>query len=115
MLQYLMGIFSKIVNKLKVYQKMFDSTKKPTTGPNTLEELLKQFDLPKQEKTSLEVISDYTIKMSMFLFELDYLKNQPAALFRGTQKWVDANGNLYFDWVPVVLRPEVPYCCYYKN
>ena len=48
-------------------------------GPNNLDELLKQFDHPKKEKTEQDVIRDYKIKEAMFALEVDMLKMDPLS------------------------------------
>ena len=85
------------------------------TGPNTLAELITQFDQPPKEKTKEDIIRDYTIKETMASLELSYLKEDPSIFFTGNQKWFDGEGNKYFDFVPCALRPEVLYCSYGKN
>lgn len=85
------------------------------TGPNTLDELLTQFDLPKKEKTPEENARHLCIQIAMYQWELDYLKDQPSQEYRGLQKWEDVDGNKFFDWVPCVIRPDVVYCNHGKN
>ena len=94
---------------------IFKESPKPTMGPNTLEELVKQFDLPPKEKTAADVVRDYQAKETMTHLELSYLKDDPSLYYRGGQMWYDNDGNKYFDFVPCVLRPEVLYCAYGKN
>lgn len=85
------------------------------SGPNTLSELLEQFDLPPKVKTQEDNIRDYQVKETMAALEVDMLKMDPAQAFRGFQQWYDNSGNKFFDWVPCVVRPEVVYCSYGKN
>jgi len=110
MLQYIMDIYNKIIQALKGSKVVVY-----TTGPNTLDELLVQFDQPAKEKTQEDIIRDYTIKETMASLELSYLKEDPSIFFTGNQKWFDHEGNKCFDFVPCALRPEVLYCSYGKN
>jgi hypothetical protein len=79
------------------------------------EDILKQFDEPKKQKTKEEIVQDYTIKQMMAHYELEYLREQPANLFTGNQSFYDNVGNKFFDFVPCSVRPEVLYCSYGKN
>jgi hypothetical protein len=87
----------------------------PKTGPNTLEELLTQFDNPKKEKTNEDIISDYTILQTIQNLEVEMLRKEPVRIYKGSQRWKDSEGNLYFDWIPCAVRPEVIYCSYGKS
>ena len=84
-------------------------------GPNTLDELLKQFSIPPKEKTDAEIIRDYQIKETMAALELDMLRMDPTMTFRGNQRFKDEHGNIFFDFVPCAVRPEVIYCCNGKS
>jgi len=84
------------------------------TGPNTLEELLKQFDQPPKEKSEDDIIRDFLIRDNMAALEVDMLKMDPPIKFNGTQIWYEGDVKC-FDFVPCVVRPEVPYCSYGKN
>ena len=111
MLQYIMEFFSKIITSL-----LIKSAKTVVhTGPNTMDELLKQFDEPPKQKTPEDIVRDYQVKETMAALEVDMLKMDPSLFYRGTQMWFDGDGNKYFDFVPCVLRPEVLYCAYGKN
>jgi len=106
-------LFSKVVSfilSLFVYTQ-------PTyaAGPNTLAELLVQFDQPPKEKTASEIIRDFQIKETMAALEVDMLKMEPSLKFNGHQCCYDFEGNKFYDWVPCSLRPEILYCCYGKN
>lgn len=107
-----MQIISKIFGILNPF-----SYKAPvySTGPNTLEELLKQFDIPKKEKTENDIIRDYQIKETLAALEVDMLKLEPPILYKGHQIWYDHEGKKFYDWVPCILRPEVVYCSNGKN
>jgi len=109
MFQYIMEFFSKLIKSL---------LNKPIVvykGPNTLGELINQFDLPPKEKTQQDVIRDYQVKETMAALEVDMLKMEPTFFYRGFQVWYDGDGNKYFDWIPCASRPEVIYCAYGKN
>jgi len=85
------------------------------TGPNSLEELLLQFDLPKKEKTKEDIIRDYQVFLTMAAIEIDLLKMGPPIKFY-SHNWVEyEGGKAYYDWVPCIVRPEIIYCCYGKN
>jgi hypothetical protein len=104
-----MELFSKLIKSL---------LNKPIVvykGPNTLGELISQFDLPPKEKTQEDVIRDYQVKETMAALEVDMLKMEPTFFYRGFQVWYDVDGNKYFDWIPCASRPEVIYCSYGKN
>jgi len=109
MLQHIMECFRYFFQEVLV--------KKKTTplGPNSLEELLTQFDLPKKEKSKEEIIKAYQIFLTMSSLELDMLKMAPPIKFY-SHNWVDyEGGKAYYDWAPCILRPEVLYSCYGKN
>lgn len=92
-------------------------TKKETkpSGPNSLEELLEQFDLPKKEKTKEDIIRDYQVFLTLAAIEIDMLKMGPPIKFY-SHNWVEyEGGKAYYDWAPCIVRPEVVYCCYGKN
>jgi len=86
-----------------------------STGPNNLNELLKQFDQPIKEKTQEDIIRDYQVRETMAALEVDMLKMEPTSFYRGIQKWNDNEGNKYFDWAMCAVRPEIIYCSYGKN
>jgi len=94
---------------------IFKKKIKHATGPNTLGELLQQFDQPTKQKTQADIIRDYQVKETITALEMDMLKMDPSLVYRGGQVWLDHEGNKYFDFVPCVLRPEVLYCAYGKN
>jgi hypothetical protein len=98
------------------FQEVILTTKsKPITGPNTLAELLTQFDLPKKIKTNVEIFRDYQIKETLAKLEVDMLTLEPTLFFIGHQMWQDSEDKKFYDWVPCGLRPEVLYCCCSKN
>ena len=113
MLQYIMELF------LKTFKAFLSLPFKKTTiynfGPNTLDELLKQFDQPKKEKTKDDIIRDYKVKETLAALEVDMLRMEPANNYRGHHIWFDNEGNKFYDWVLCVVRPEVLYCSYGKN
>ena len=86
-----------------------------SVGPNNFTELLKQFDQPPKVKTQEEIIRDYNILETMRALEVNMLKLEPSAMYRGTQRFKDKDGNIFFDFVPCVVRPEVVYCSYGTN
>lgn len=106
-----MELFSKLISSL-----LSETTKTVLyTGPNTLGELLEQFDKPPKEKTQQDVVRDYQVKETLAALEVDMLKLEPTLFYRGFQAWYDGDGNKYFDWIPCASRPEVIYCSYGKN
>lgn len=105
-------------NMFEFIKNLFVNTKCTlyVTGPNTLSELLTQFDLPAPAPLTPEaIVKHYTIMETMASLELSYLKEAPALFFQGTQVWYDVDKNKNFDFVYCAVRPEVPYCCYGKN
>jgi len=108
-----MQIFSKIFNTL--LNPFYHTGTVYVTGPNSLNELLKQFNQPPKQKTNEDVIRDYTVKETMAQLEVDMLKMDPTIYYKGFQMWYDNEGNKYFDWMPCATRPEVIYCSYGKN
>lgn len=88
---------------------------KYVTGPNTLAELLTQFDQPPKEKTTSEIIRDFQVKETITALEVDMLKMEPSLKFNGHQCWFNSEGSKFYDWVPCSLRPDILYCCYGKN
>ncbi|NBV99572.1 MAG: hypothetical protein EBR67_08725 [Proteobacteria bacterium] len=113
MLHNFMLTISKILNTVLNFS--FYSPPVYHTGPNNLEELLKQFDQPIKEKTQDDIIRDYTIKETMVKLEVDMLAMEPSQVFKGQQYWTDNEGKSFYDWVPCITRPEVIYCSYGKN
>jgi len=107
-----MANISKFLKSVKCF--LFPSYSLPQEGPNTLQELLHQFDEPKKEKTTSDFVRDYLIQETMAHLEIEMLKMEPVRIFKGYQKWVD-NGTTFYDWVPCAIRPEVVYCSYGKN
>ena len=86
-----------------------------STGPNNFAELLKQFDQPQKEKSKEDIIRNFQVQITMFNLEYEMLKMDPSIQYKGTQRWKDHEENVYFDWVPCIVRPEVVYCSFYKN
>lgn len=84
-------------------------------GPSSLEELIKQFDLPPKQKTSEDIVRDYQVRETLAALEVDMLRMDKALEYRGCQRWTDGEGNKFFDFVPCVLRPEILYCCNGKS
>lgn len=84
-------------------------------GPNNFQELLKQFEQPKKEKTKEDIIRDYQVKETLSKLEVEMLMMEPTTFYKGFQQWKDLEGNKYFDWMPCATRPEVIYCSYGKN
>lgn len=107
-----MQIVSKIIELLTPFG--FNPLSIKKDGPNTLAELLSQFDTPKKDKTNDDVIRDYLIKEAMARLEVDMLKMEETKFFKGQQKCYDNNG-MFYDWVYCSVRPEVMYCSYGKN
>lgn len=101
-----MGFLKKIVQALigKPYMQGY------SVGPNNLAELLEQFDKPAIQKTSEDAIRDFKTRIAMANLEMEMLKLEPSVVYRGCQRWQDAQGNKYFDFVPCIVRPEVVYC-----
>lgn len=102
----------------KLLNKLFSSgakNKKETYGPTNLNELLKQFDQPKKQKTPQQLAMDIYYQEKFAEVELDYLKDQPDTKFQGSWKINNADGTIDIDFVPVTIRPEVVFCCHGKN
>lgn len=85
-----------------------------STGPNTLDELLKQFDQPQKEKTQKDHERDYLVKEMMAKLEIEMLRLDPSHNFMGRHSWAEDDKKV-FTWVPCVVRPEVVYCSYGKS
>ena len=108
-LQHFMELFRYFSSEVLVKKK------EKAVGPNTLEELLEQFNLPKKEKTKEELIRNYQVFLTMASLELEMLKMGPSIKFYA-HNWVEyEGGKAYYDWTPCIIRPEVIYCCYGKN
>lgn len=100
----------------KILKSFLTPYKKPESkGPNSLEELLTQFDQPPKEKTQQEVAMDLFYKEKFTEMELDFLKEAPDTAFHGSWKIINSDGTIDIDFVPCSVRPEVLYCCYGKN
>lgn len=93
----------------------FKSVPTAKTGPNTLEELLKQFDLPKKEKTQSDIIRDYMVQETMAALEVEMLKMDPSRAYIGYTRVTNDDNTVLINFVPCVVRPEVIYCAYGKN
>lgn len=85
------------------------------TGPNTLAELLQQFDAPVKHNSNEHVVRDYTIKETMAALELDMLRMDPTVFYAGRHRWQDDQGQWHHSHVPCACRPEVVYCCHGKS
>lgn len=101
---------------------MFDFIKKilhkqmvPVTGPNTLQQLLQQFDAPAKCKTQADIIRDYQVKETMAALELDMLRMDPTVFFTGRHVERDEQNLVHRHAVPCACRPEVVYCCHGKS
>jgi len=114
MLQYTLESICNTFKALLSFKKVVN-IKPSQIGPNTLNELLDQFDLPQKEKTQQDVIRDYMIKETMAGLEIEMLKMDPARGFLGTTRINYDDGTTYINFVPCVVRPEVVYCAYGKN
>ena len=109
MLQHIMELFRKLVAAL------LNKPKVLCMGPNTLHELLVQFDAPSKHKTPQDIIRDYQVKETMAALELDMLRMDASLAYRGCQSWFNENNILSVRQVPCVVRPEVIYCAYGKS
>lgn len=85
------------------------------SGPNTLEELLEQFDLPKKEKNQSDIVRDYLVLQTMAQLEVEMLKLEPARVYLGSTRINHDDGIVQLNFVYCVVRPEVVYCSYGKN
>lgn len=103
---YFLNLFK---NFLKQQQEVISSS------TCSFDDILKQFDQPKKQKTKEEIVNDYAIKEMIATYEVEYLRESPATLFTGNQAWYDNEGNKFFDFVPCSVRPEVILCSYGKN
>jgi len=110
-----MQIFSKIIDFLNPFGLNPYKVSVHSYGPNTLSELLSQFDQPKKEKTKEDVVRDYLVNETMAKLEVDMLKMEPTKFYKGQQIYRNDNGISFYDWVPCSVRPEILYCCYGKN
>lgn len=91
---------------------------KPSRGPNTLQELLVQFQQVPPEKNQKQVEQHYLIMEKMVLLELEYLQEGPARAFVGMSKVLDEEEgeNVYkIRFVPCIVRPEVLFRGFGKN
>jgi len=85
-------------------------TKKPKTGPNTLEELLNQIYEPSKFDYKPEhALLKFKTQLMFENMELEHLAEQPPVRFMGTWKADMGDGTVVFDWVPVVVLPEILY------
>jgi len=105
-----------MVNIFNFLKKILIKNKTPVyhTGPNTLGELLEQFDQPKKEKTADDIVKDYQIKETIRAIEVEFLRGEPSKAFYGAYKFNDSNSK-FIDFVPCIIRPEVIFCSYGKN
>lgn len=90
----------------------------PISGPNTLQELLVQFDAAPKQKTQHEVEQHYLILEKMMLLEIEFLREGPARAYVGMTKVLDEEEgeDVYrIRFVPCVVRPEVLLLGFSKN
>jgi hypothetical protein len=88
------------------------------SGPNTLQELLVQFDAAPKQKTQHQVQQHYLIREKMMLLEIDFLQEGPAQAFMGLSKVLDEEEGqdaYQIRFVPCVVRPEVLFRGFGKN
>lgn len=88
------------------------------SGPNTLQELLVQFDAAPKQKTQHEVEQHYLIKEKMMMLEIEFLQDGPARGFVGMSKILDEDEgtDVYrIRFVPCIVRPEVLLRGFSKN
>lgn len=92
--------------------------KEPVESSNiTLDDILEQLGKPPVQKilSAEEIKKNYLIQEALFQLEVDMLRMGPPRKYNGTQKWKDKDGNIYFDFVPCSVRPEVVYCNTHRN
>ena len=101
---------------------MFDFIKKllhhkpvPMTGPDTLQQLLQQFDAPAKCKTQADIIRDYQVKETLTALELDMLRMDPTVFYAGAHVVCDERSHVHVHAVPCACRPDVVYCCHGKS
>lgn len=90
---------------------------KNESGFDTLQDILNQFDQPKKEKTSQQIVDHYLVLEKMTMLEIEFLQDSPARAFVGMTKIWDENEKdvLKITFVPCVVRPEVLYLGFSRN
>jgi len=88
--------------------------KQSSTGPNTLEELLKQFDLPPKIKSNDKIIQEFLVKITMYNLEWEMLKMDSTVFYLGSTR-TNSGDIVHIDFVPCSVRPDVMYCNIGKN
>lgn len=90
----------------------------PVSGPNTLQELLVQFETTPSKKTQHQVEQHYLILEKMMMLEIEFLQEGPARGFVGMTKILDEDEgtDVYrIRFVPCIVRPEVLLRGFSKN
>jgi len=90
-------------------------------GPNTLEELLKQFDLPPPpaltpEASQKDLINKYNVREMLMQYEIDSLSSMPSRGYTGMVRiWNSEDNTVLITLVPCIVRPETIFRGFWKN
>ena len=103
MLHKLVSFFTKYFHEHKVKQ-----------GPNSLEELLNQFDLPSKQKTPQQNIQHHIILQKMIKLEGEYQHGLPEELYQGVYI-VEYPNKVKIVSIPCMIRPGTLYDCFSRN
>ena len=103
-----------MLHKLVSFFSKYFQDNKVKNGPNSLQELLLQFDQPIHPKTKEQNIQHYIILQKMIKLESEYQHSLPDELFVGIYKVEDAE-KVRIALVPCLTRPGVLYECFNHN
>ena len=103
-----------MLHKLVSFFTKYFQNDKVKNGPNSLEELLLQFDQPIHPKTKEQNIQHYIILQKMIKLEGEYQHSLPDELYVGIYKVEDAE-KVRIALVPCLTRPGVLYECFNRN
>ena len=106
-------MFSKLV---AFFSKYFKNNIPLKTGPNTLHELLQQFDEPVKEKTQDQIINHYLVCQKIMMIELETLEQMPSRGYKGMVRIYDEHNQItIINLVPCIVRPETLFRGFAKN
>lgn len=103
-----------MLHKLVSFFTKYFQNDKVKNGPNSLEELLTQFDQPIQPKTTEQNIQHYIILQKMIKLEAEYQHSLPEQLYVGIYK-IEDEKRVRIALVPCLTRPGVIYECFNRN
>ena len=115
------NIIKHVFKFFKIVKGMVIPPKILPTGPNTLEELLQQFDLPpppalSPEESQKDLINKYNVREMLMQYEIDSLSSMPSRGYKGMVRiWNSEDNTVLISLVPCIVRPETMFRGFWKN